>query len=200
MKNQILEIKKNKDKKVKILKWQIFLSLLGILATIMLIRSSEQANSSYESFSKTLSQTSTLSSVYKTEKVSNSNIFGTLEIPSLNINYAVFNEFNEDLLKISLCKFHGTDIGKTGNIAIAGHNFENHTFFSDLNKIKIDDEIYLYSTDNKKYVYSVYNTFETTSDNLDVLNSKFIFSKEITLVTCNNSNKKRFIVKAFLKN
>lgn len=200
MSNQILEIKKNKDKKIRILKWQIFMSLLGIIVTLIYFKASQNVNLNYENYSKSLSQTSILSSVYETTKTStNSNIFGTLEIPSLNINYAVFNEFNEELLKMSPCKFYGVEINETGNIAIAGHNFDNHTFFSDLNKLKINDEIYLYSNTNEKYIYSVYDTFETSSNDLSVLNSKFIASKELTLVTCNNSNKKRFIVKAILK-
>ena len=200
MSNQILEIKKNKDKKIKILKWQIFMSLLGIIVTLIYLKSSQNTNLNYENYSKSLSQTSILSSVYKTTKTTTeSNIFGTIEIPSLNINYAIFNEFNEELLKMSPCKFYGVEINETGNIAIAGHNFDNHTFFSDLNKLQINDEIYLYSNTNEKYIYSVYNTFETYSNDLSVLNSKFIASKELTLVTCNNSNKKRFIVKAILK-
>lgn len=200
MSNQILEIKKNKDKKIKILKWQIFMSLLGIIVTLIYLKSSQNTNLNYENYSKSLSQTSILSSVYETTKTTTeSNIFGTIEIPSLNINYAIFNEFNEELLKMSPCKFYGVEINETGNIAIAGHNFDNHTFFSDLNKLQINDEIYLYSNTNEKYIYSVYTTFETYSNDLSVLNSKFIASKELTLVTCNNSNKKRFIVKAILK-
>lgn len=200
MSNQILEIKKNKDKKIKILKWQIFMSLLGIIVTLIYLKSSQNTNLNYENYSKSLSQTSILSSVYETTKTTTeSNIFGTIEIPSLNINYAIFNEFNEKLLKMSPCKFYGVEINETGNIAIAGHNFDNHTFFSDLNKLQINDEIYLYSNTNEKYIYSVYTTFETYSNDLSVLNSKFIASKELTLVTCNNSNKKRFIVKAILK-
>lgn len=200
MSNQILEIKKNKDKKIRILKWQIFMSLLGIFVILIYLKTSQNTNLNYENYSKTLSQTSILSSVYEPSKIStDSNIFGTIEIPSLNISYAVFNEFNEELLKMSPCKFYGTEINETGNIAIAGHNFDNHTFFSDLNKLQINDEIYLYSNTNEKYIYSVYNTFETDSNDLSVLNSKFITGKELTLVTCNNTNQKRFIVKAILK-
>ena len=85
---------------------------------------------------------------------------------------------------------------KTGNIAIAGHNLENHTFFSDLNKLEIDDIIYLYSNSGEKFEYSVYNTYETDSEDLSPLSINFINKKELTLVTCNNTNKKRFIVKA----
>jgi LPXTG-site transpeptidase (sortase) family protein len=199
MKNQILETNKNKNRKTGIFKWQFFMSMLGILATIMFFKTSQDTNLSYENYSKIISQSSILSSIYQTSKTStSSNIFGKLEIPSLNISYAVFNDFSEELLKISPCKFYGVNINETGNIAIAGHNFDNHTFFSDLNKLKNDDEIYLYSNSNEKYIYKVYDTFETDSSDLNSLNNTFINSKELTLVTCNNSNKKRFIVKAVL--
>ena len=200
MSNQIIQIRKKSNKKIRILKVQIVFSIFGVIATILFFKSSQNTNLDYENYSKTLAQSSIISSIYETTKTSDKhNIFGTLEIPALGINYAVFNEFSEELLKISPCKFYGVNIDEVGNIAIAGHNFDNHTFFSDLNKLQINDEIYLYSTSNKKYIYSIYDTFETTSDNLEVLNTKFIASKELTLVTCNNSNKKRFIVKAILK-
>ena len=200
MSNQIIQIRKKSNKKIRILKMQIVFSILGIIATILFFKSSQNTNLDYENYSKTLAQSSIITSIYETTKTSDKhNIFGTLEIPSLGINYAVFNELSEELLRISPCKFYGVNIDEVGNIAIAGHNFDNHTFFSDLNKLQINDEIYLYSTSNKKYIYSIYDTFETTSDNLEVLNTKFIASKELTLVTCNNSNKKRFIVKAILK-
>lgn len=200
MSNQIIQIRKKSNKKIRILKVQIVFSIFGVIATILFFKSSQNTNLDYENYSKILAQSSIITSIYETTKTSDKhNIFGTLEIPALGINYAVFNELSEELLKISPCKFHGVNIDEIGNIAIAGHNFDNHTFFSDLNKLQINDEIYLYSTSNKKYIYSIYDTFETTSDNLEVLNTKFIASKELTLVTCNNSNKNRFIVKAILK-
>ena len=201
MSNQIIEINKKSNKKIHFFKIQITFSILGIIATLSFFKSSQNDTLNYESYSKTLAQRSIISSVYETNKTNNdSNIFGTLEIPALGISYAVFNEFNEELLKISPCKFYGPNINEKGNIAIAGHNYDNHTFFSDLNKLKIDDEIYLFSNSNDKYVYSIYDTFETNSDDLSVLNNKLLIRKELTLITCNNSNKKRFIVKAFLKN
>lgn len=201
MSNQIIQIKKKRDKTIKLLKAQIFFSILGIIAILMFFKTSQITSLNYENYSKILAQSTTISSVYKTEQTTNeSNILGTLEIPTLGISYAVFNEFSEELLKISPCKFYGVNIGETGNIAIAGHNYDNHTFFSDLNTLKKEDEIYLFSNSNKKYVYYIYDTFETTSDDMEVLMPRFLTSKELTLITCNNSNKKRFIVKAFLKN
>lgn len=113
MKNQILETHKKDKRKVKIFKGQLFVSLLGIIATFVFLKTFQKDHLLYENYSKTLSQTSILSSVYETTKTSTSNILGTLEIPSLDINYAVFNEYNEELLKMSLCKFYGVELGQT---------------------------------------------------------------------------------------
>lgn len=197
--NQILETKKNKNKIIRILKIQIFMSILGIFCVCAFFYAEENINSYGENFSKILFLNSEISSIYYTENVSYSNIFGRIEIPKIKLEYIVFNEFNEELLKLSPCKFYGTEINKTGNIAIAGHNYDNHTFFSDINKLSVEDAIYLYSNNNIKYTYSVYKTYETSENDLECLKPNFINSKELTLITCNNSNKKRFIVKAILK-
>ena len=197
--NQILETKKNKNKIIRILKIQIFMSILGIFCVCAFFYAEENINSYGENFSKILFLNSEISSIYYTENVSYSNIFGRIEIPKIKLEYIVFNEFNEELLKLSPCKFYGTEINKTGNIAIAGHNYDNHTFFSDINKLSVEDAIYLYSNNNIQYTYSVYKTYETSENDLECLKPNFINSKELTLITCNNSNKKRFIVKAILK-
>lgn len=198
--NQILETQKNKNTIIKILKFQIIMSLIGFFCVIAFLNSQSVQNFSEENFSKILALHSEINSIYKTENTNYSDIFGRIEIPKIGIKYIVFNNFNEELLKLSPCKFYGNDIEKTGNIAIAGHNYDNHTFFSDLNKLSIKDEIYLYSNSNKKYIYSIYEIYETSETDLDSLKSNFINSKELTLVTCNNSNKKRFIVKSILNN
>lgn len=196
--NQILETKKNRNKLVRILKIQILMSIIGIFCVCAFFYTEDTTQHYSENLSKILSLNSELSSIYHTETISHSNVFGRIEIPKIGIEYVVFNEFNEELLKLSPCKFYGSEINKIGNIVIAGHNYDNHTFFSDINKLSVEDKIYLYSTDNTKYTYSIYKTYETTENDLECLKPNFINSKELTLITCNNSNKKRFIVKAII--
>ena len=197
--NQILYRMKNK-KNIKIFKIQIFLSIVGIILVFIF---SNNNTTKTENYSKELLVNQKLGSIYQTEKLEKetypSNILCTIEIPKLGIIYPVFNEFSEELLALSPCKFNGPNLNEYGNIAIAGHNLENHTFFSDLNQIKIDDVINLYSNSGKKFEYVVYRTYETESEDLTPLSENFIEKKELTLVTCNNKNKKRFIVKALLK-
>ena len=203
--NQILDVFKNRKKLVRILKVQLFCSVLGILIVIVFFRTNSPNSIKTENYSQSLLVNQKLTSIYKTEALENkiveenSDIFGSIEIPKISIIYPVFNTFTEELLSLSPCKFNGPGFNENGNIAIAGHNLENHTFFSDLNKIEINDYINLYSNSGEKFEYTVYKTYETESDDLSTLANSFINQKELTLVTCNNSNKKRFIVKALMK-
>ena len=63
---------------------------------------------------------------------SENEIFGIVEIPKINVYYPVFSYLNEELLKISPCKFYGKSPRINGNICIAGHNYNNSMFFSNL--------------------------------------------------------------------
>ena len=64
--------------------------------------------------------------------------------------YPVFSNYNEELLKISPCRFYGPTLGKNGNLCIAGHNYDNSKFFSKISILHINDEIILYNNSNKK--------------------------------------------------
>lgn len=199
--NQILEIIKNRKKLINILKVQIFFSLLGVLSVLAFLSSRNSNASTSENYSKELFVNQKLATIYQPQKLEeDSDIFGSIEIPKIGIMHPVFNTFSEELLALSPCKFNGPNINENGNIAIAGHNLENHTFFSDLNQLEINDIINLYSNSGKKFEYIIYRTYETESDDLTPLATNFINQKELTLVTCNNTNKKRFIVKALLNN
>ena len=55
--------------------------------------------------------------------------------------------------------------------------------------------IKVYNLDGSYVAYKIYDKFETVaSDTSCIKQNKSI--KEITLITCNNSNKKRLIIKA----
>ena len=63
--------------------------------------------------------------------------------------------------------------------------------------MKIKDIIKIKDIKNKLYEYIVYDIFETKEDDISVLKANKNF--ELTLLTCNNSNNKRIIVKAYRK-
>ena len=123
-------------------------------------------------------------------------IFGIIEIPKIGIRYPIFSYLNEELLKISPCKFYGESPKVNGNICIAGHNYNNSMFFSNISLLNKNDEIYLYDNSNNKYVYTIFNLYEVKESDLSPIFDYNQSSKELTLITCNNINQNRFIIKA----
>lgn len=136
---------------------------------------------------------------YSTLKLSNDiSIIGLIEIPKINISYPILSNSNENLLKISVCRFSGPLPNRVGNMCIAGHNYNNTLMFSKLNKLNIGDSIYISDLNNTKLEYVIYNKFRVKQNNLNCTeNSNEV---EITLITCNEgNNSERIVVKAKVK-
>ena len=124
------------------------------------------------------------------------NLFGIIEIPKINLYYPIFSVLTEENLKISPCKFYGTDLDDNTNICIAGHNYNNDMFFSKIFLLEIDDEIYIYDTLGHKYTYKIQKKYEVKADDLSPITDYDKNKRNLTLITCNNINKNRFIIKA----
>jgi len=131
-----------------------------------------------------------------TLKLSNNiSIIGSIEIPKINISYPIIENTNENLLKISVCKFCGPLPNRIGNLCVVGHNYKNNYMFSNLHKLNIGDYFYITDLNNTKLKYIVYKKIVVKKNNLDCIkNSNNI---EVTLITCyNNDNSKRLVLKA----
>lgn len=127
------------------------------------------------------------------------NILGTISIPKLNIQYPVFSNFDNELLKISPCRFFGPNLGENGNICIAGHNYDNNKFFSNIASLNVNDEILLTNNLNKVFYYYVNKIYEVKHNDLSPIYSYDDNKKQLTLVTCNNKNNNRIIIISFMK-
>lgn len=127
----------------------------------------------------------------------NSNgLFGIIEIPKINLYYPIFSHLTEDLLKTSPCKFYGESPKVNGNICIAGHNYDNSLFFSKISNLTNNDEIVLFDNEGNKYLYWVYDIYEVSASDLSPVLNYNTNEKTLTLVTCNNFNGNRIILKA----
>ncbi len=140
-------------------------------------------------------------SSYATEtsqnKTDNSNnLFGIIEIPKIELYYPVFSNLTEELLKTSPCKFYGDTPSANGNICIAGHNYDNRLFFSKISTLSPNDIIYIYDNNGFKYMYVIDNIYEVPSSDLSPVLNYEQNEKILTLVTCNNFNNNRIIVRA----
>lgn len=136
---------------------------------------------------------------YSAIKLSNDiSIIGLIEIPSINISYPILSNSNEDLLKVSVCRFSGPLPNRIGNLCIAGHNYKNSTMFSNLYKLDIKDSIYITDLNNVKLEYIIYDKYKVKENNLSCMNNTD--TVEITLITCNNNNNsERIVIKAKMK-
>lgn len=208
--NQILQTKldnkkHNLIKLKKILNAQFYLSIIFILiiGTFVIYKTFKLYKA--ENYSTQLLNNYNITKLYSnnistsSENTEDYSIMGIIEIPKINVYYPIFSTFDDNLLKIAPCKFYGPKAGKVGNLCIAGHNYDNGKFFSNISNLTINDEIIIYNSSNIKFSYFVFNIYEVKPDDLSPVYSYNNNSKELTLITCNNLNKNRIIVKASYK-
>ncbi len=211
--NQILQTSLNKKfsnfyKFKKFFRFQLFLSIFLIIFIVSFIffnkyklyeqeRYSSQILSNYN-ITKLYSDLKS-SDMFSNENVEGSHIIGIIDIPKLGIYYPVFSNYDDELLRVSPCKFYGPQPGNVGNLCIAGHNYDNDKFFSKISNLNLNDEIVIYNNFNKKFSYFVFDIYEVKSDDLSPVYSYDKNSRQLTLITCNNLNNNRIIVKALYK-
>ena len=124
-------------------------------------------------------------------------VIGIIEIKKINIIYPILSEINKDFLKIAPCRFCGPEANVIGNLCIAGHNYKNNSFFSNISQLQNGDIITIYNLNRLSRDYVVYDVYTDSYNNLDSIRQDTNNLRIITLVTCDSmDNKYRTIVKA----
>lgn len=207
--NQILEtIDKNTKKKIfstysKRFKLIFILSLIIIIITLIFLYNNIWKINQDTEISKILSNNYNTLKLYSNPTSNSSEIntnenfiIGKIEIPKINISYPFFSFTNTEYLAISPCRLSGDMPPKYSNLCIAGHNYDNGMFFSNLSKLKINDKIVIYDNSDYKYTYTIYKIYEVNENDLSPIYDYEDNKNELTLITCNNLNNNRIIVKA----
>ena len=119
-----------------------------------------------------------------------------LNIPSLGIKYEVLSKTTDALMKISLTKYWGPEPNEPGNFCIIGHNYRNTKFFSKLLNIKKDAIVELTDLSGKTLQYKVYDMYLVHPDDNSCTSQLNEGHTDVTLITCTNDGKQRFVVKA----
>lgn len=198
----IININKNKKKKFKFL---LYLSVISIFCITSYFLYSSYVTKKKEEVSKNLLNNFNLERLYFknqeyiTVELNGSGSFfvvGVIEIPKINIKYPILSDVNDELLKIAPCRFYGPYPNEQGNMCIAGHNYDDDRFFSNLFKLDIGDIVNIYDSNNNLICYEIYDKFETSENDTACTSQDTNDRKEITLVTCNNLNGSRLILKA----
>lgn len=195
------KIEKNKISPKKVFNTQFYLSIIAIFIIISLFTYYKFSLNKKENLSHSLKSNYSISQLYaknsNNSSISNpSFIIGMIEIPSLSVSYPIFSYLDDELLKISPCKFLGEMPPASSNLCIAGHNYDNNKFFSNINLLKNGDEILIYNQIGEKFVYSVFNRYEVNDNDLSPIKEDYQGGHELTLITCNNLNQRRIVVKA----
>ena len=119
-----------------------------------------------------------------------------LNIPVINLETYVLEEYSKQALLTSVTKFYGEEPNKVGNFCIAGHNYGPSNMFQNIKKLKINDEIYLIDTNGNKEKYSIYDIYTVLPNETRCLSQKTDGNTELTLITCTPDSERRIIVKA----
>ena len=211
--NNLYNICSKKKMSKKTFNVQFFLSIIAIIIITIVFLYYKITLNNEESFANLLINNYSITKLYSNNNNDNNSnkdysneslpadtIIGIIEIPTLNVSYTIFNGLDDELLKTSPCKFYGDFPNSNNtdnlNLCIAGHNYDNNKFFSNIKDLNINDKIILHDNFDNKYMYSVVKNYEVKSDDLSPLYTTITDSYELTLVTCNNFNKNRIIIKA----
>ena len=121
-------------------------------------------------------------------------VVGKIEIPRTGIKYPIFDVATLSSMKISVGIVYGPGLNEVGNTIIMGHNFRNGTFFSNNNRIRIGDSIYITDAYGWRLRYSVYEKYETSPDDFDYATRNTYGRREISLASCTSDSKSRLII------
>ena len=154
--------------------------------------------SNLSSSSKYTSTKVTPKNVMKTDSGEEYYAIATINIPKLEWDepYPILDHWSNDLLKISPCKYHGADPNEVGNFCIVGHNYRNSLFFSKVPTLENGDSIEITDNYGRKINYIVYDKHVVNEDNTKDTSQVTHGKKEITIITCTNDSKARYIIKA----
>jgi len=121
---------------------------------------------------------------------------GTIKIKAINLNMKITSKTTEELMRKSACKLWGADPNTVGNLCLIGHNWRNTKLFSKVPTLKIGDTIDITDLSGRTLIYKIYEKYTVHPENTECLEQETEGRKEVTLITCTNDGKKRYVLHA----
>lgn len=122
-------------------------------------------------------------------------ILGVINIPKINSKYPIIAETSDVLLKVSVCKFWGSNPNEVGNLCLVGHNYRDSRFFGKVPTLVVGDVVEITDLEGKTLKYSVYDIFTVYPTDTKCTSQLTQGKKEVTLITCTDNGKQRVVVK-----
>lgn len=125
-------------------------------------------------------------------------MIGYIEIPKIGKKLPILEKETVASLEQSVAVRYPDNpkLNEPGNVVIAGHNYRNGQFFSNLKNVAAGDIIKITDTNGRTLTYTVYEKYETTPEDVAYINRDTGNNTEVTLVTCTDNSSARIIVKA----
>ena len=127
-------------------------------------------------------------------------VIAKLEIPKINLETYVLENYSIQALTVSVTKFYGGEPNEIGNFCISGHNYVVKNMFHNLKKLDVNDEIFLTDLKNRTYKYKIYKKETVLPKETECLSQITNGRIELTLITCTRDSSKRIILKAVKQN
>ena len=127
-------------------------------------------------------------------------VIAKLEIPKINLETYVLENYSVQALTVSVTKFYGGEPNEIGNFCISGHNYVVKNMFHNLKKLDVNDEIFLTDLKNRTYKYKIYKKETVLPKETECLSQITNGRIELTLITCTADSSKRIILKAVKQN
>ncbi len=121
-----------------------------------------------------------------------------LQIPKIQVNTCVLEEYSVDALYECVTKFYGSEPNEVGNFCIAGHNSKRKNMFTNIKQLEVGDEMILTSQEKGSLIYEVYDKYKVKPQDTSCL-SQETNQIELTLISCTNDSSQRIIIKARAK-
>lgn len=125
------------------------------------------------------------------------NVVGIIQIPSIQLKYPILEKLTASSLKTSVVLMYTAQgLNNEGNSVIIGHNYRNGTMFSNVDKLKNGQYIYITDTTGRKVSYKIYNIFRASGSESEYITRNTNGKREISISTCTDDSKARTIVLA----
>lgn len=123
-------------------------------------------------------------------------VIGTIEIPKTNLSYPILEESSPAAIERSVAMLYGVGPNKPGNTLIIGHNYRNGQFFANNKNLSVGDKVYITDLSGQRLSYTIYEKFETTTEDTEFLTRNTNGAREISLQTCTDDGTLRLIILA----
>ena len=130
------------------------------------------------------------------QEIKGHKVVGIIKIPGIDIEYPILETTSVETLKLSITKFWGNKINEIGNVTLAGHNNLNGTTLGKADELEKGDIIELTDIQNVTLKYEVFDKYVIDPNDIKCILPVDENSREVTLITCENGDKNRLIIKA----